>query len=70
MVSKKKEIDEKWKARSDRLSMCECSLGTREPGGGGMAPRGGFSLPAAGREPPTAQSSGAKGLGGPQKDPA
>ena len=73
-------MKEKWKARQEQLHMCECSLGAREPGGGGagwgegpgrvMSQRGGFP-PPAGEEPPQHHSSAkfrAKGLGG--EDPA
>lgn len=31
-------MDEKWEARMERLKMCECRLGAREPGGAGAGP--------------------------------
>lgn len=69
VVSRRKEMNEKWEARWERLCICECSLGAREPGGAGgmMSERVGFyhCLQKSPYSTIHHQSSRAKGLGVP-----
>lgn len=38
MMAKRLEMDKKWEDRDDRLRMCECGSGPREPGGVDLYP--------------------------------
>ena len=57
-------MNEKWEARWEQLSMCEYSLGAREPGGAGLG-----DITTAQHRAPAAHSSGKLYRQGPQGAP-
>lgn len=65
-------MNEKWEVRWERLRMCECSLGAREPGGAGARPLLGWGHKVVNFHhcpEKSPHSYRAKGLRGPHKTP-